>query len=197
MRWPRGGKGAEAGSRARSGGPCADRFEVDGAGNKGAGGGQEGVEIGVLDGLDEAQVALGERQGGDARDGAEDGHAGILQGGDQHVAVAIGAHAVEDDAGDLDVAAEIAEAAGKCCDRLALAGDVEDQHDGQAQGGGEIGGRTGGAVRAVEQAHDAFHQEEIGRGIGEDAGDGAGPHGPGSRLGQGRPLATSWKRGSM
>jgi hypothetical protein len=82
----------------------------------------------------------------------------------------------------VDVGAEVGESAGERGDGLALAGDVEDEDDGQAQGGGEIGGRAGRAVGAVEQAHDAFDQQEVGGGIAEDAGDGAGAHGPGVEI---------------
>jgi hypothetical protein len=66
------GRGGFAG-RDRAGG-AADGVEVDGVGDQRRGGGQEGVNVGVLGGLDEAEVALGQGEGGGARDGAEDAH---------------------------------------------------------------------------------------------------------------------------
>jgi hypothetical protein len=144
---------------------------------------EQGGQVVAFAGLNQAEMAFGQSDGGVPGDTAEDGHAELGHGGLDAVGVAGAAEAVEDHAGDAHGGIVGGEAAGDGGGGLGLAGDVQHQDDGQVIASGEVGGATaaaGGAGHAVEQAHGGFDDEDVRRGTGvpEYAVQQGGRHGP-------------------
>ena len=94
--------------------------------------------------------------------------------------MALGAHGVEHDAVDLDVAPEAEEALDQGRHALRHAARVDDEEDGQAEQRGEIGGRARPVRGAVEEAHHALADDDVGipARIGHEPGQGLEPHRP-------------------
>ena len=168
MRWPSGGNPASppsdlgragrAATRARGSqlpqveallGDIRRRFE-------------ECRQVRALARLDEAQMALRQRQVLGARQTAEDRQAERRHGPAQRLGMRLAADAVEDHAGNGDVGAMAGEAAQQRRDRRGLAAHIDDQHHRPAGHGRQIGGRAGAVGGAVEQSHDAFAEDELG-----------------------------------
>lgn len=172
--------------QGRRGGGIEDPVEVEAAFGHVGEAGEVGREVGVFGGLDEAEVAFREGEGGIAWDGAQGGKADAGESGLDAGAVAGAGDAVEDDSADAHAGAVGVHAVSDGGRGLRLAGDVEHEKDREGEAFGEVCAGAGAAVRArdtVEEAHGAFDEEKAGA-LGQVVDEGGG-HGPGVEVGAG------------
>ena len=99
-------------------------------------------QIGMLAGLDETEMALGQRQRRLARHGAEDWHAERRDGVGDDGAMAFAGDAIQDHAGDAHRRIVRGKTSHDGRRRLRLPRHVEHEHHRQAEMRGEIGGRA-------------------------------------------------------
>ena len=150
----------------------------------------QGFEIGVLAGLHEAEMALGQCERRLVRHGADDGNNERADRFGDDCAVPFAADTIQDDAGDAHGRIVRGKTSHDSRGRLHLARNIEHQHDRQAEMRGEIGGgaapagRTGRRGRSIEQAHDAFDHQDIGAigGLRRQGVEKFSRHGPGIEI---------------
>ena len=193
----------------REGAGLSGRREVGGTGEALQGGGidvagngirrlvEEALQPLMLAGWHQTQMAVGQGEGIQARQGAQHGDAEGRQGGAEQGFVVGAADPVQDHAGDRHVLPEGGEAVDQGCGGLGLRLHVQHQHHRPAREGCQVGGRAGAVGGAVEQAHDAFDDQEVGVLFCAGPASVSGRIAQGSRLMQGRPLAAAWNIGSM
>jgi hypothetical protein len=135
---------------------------------------QAGVQIGDLGGLQQAQVALGQRGVGIPRQGAIPGDAGA-QAVLQQAGVAFAAHMVGEHAREGQVRLPGGEAMDQRAEGLGHGLGVDHGHHRHAEEAGDVG--PGGA--AVKQAHHPLDEDQVGperRGVQAPGGVGGAAH---------------------
>ena len=182
--------GVDAGRPSESG----QGLEVEVLGDRRRGRLQEGLQVGMLGGLDQTEVALGQDQAVAAAQAAQDRDRQAGAGGAQQLGVAGPADPVEDQAGDgggspggRAVGEEALDQGGG---RSAHAAGLDHQ-DHRPAGRGRQGGGRAQALRPgpVEEAHDplAQNQLDLRRGPRQGRGQGRRPHRPGIQVEAGPP----------
>ena len=183
MRWRFAGRAAGEGRafrgrEVRGTGEALESGGIDVAGNGVRRLVEEAFQRVVLAGWHQTQMAVGQGQGFQARQGAQDGDAERGQSGAEQGFVVGAAYPVQDHARDRHVLPEGGEAMDQGCGGLGLRLHVQHQHHGPAREGGQIGGRAGAVGGAVEQAHDALDDQEVGV-LFRQPGQRFRPHRPG------------------
>ena len=152
--------------------------------------------------LNEAQMALGQRDRVVARQRAQDWSADRLDGLRDQPAVALAADAIDNDAGHFEPLVISPAALDHRSRRLRLAANVDDEQDRHGERRRHIGRGAGAPAcrrHAVEQSHRRFAQSKraSSRRLGGKRRQKLGRHGPGIEVDTSRPDAAAWKAGSI